>query len=339
MKIKKSELERIIQEEIGLVNGNGSAYGLPGNWAAKVMPEFEIELEEQEDEIYSKLGAFLAKLSDEGHGELAEELDSILFNLQESKVKKVQEGLDETQWGGFVREGKGINYSDVQREYEAILTFLKQDILQKTGAKYVADALEMLANDIRDQVHSPDPYDKDNWAYFDRDSGTQPNLSEAELNENALIDLAMLDYLWKNLGVPGSLDKFINSTRGIDKKIDDWFKNNMKNPLVRGLYKALMLTGPSPGDNYRHDKKWERGELEESVLHALSEEFYSALSEEAKSKAQQRFMGMVNKCQKDGDCASPEVEKAASSMKKKDVKDFAKTKHDGLPNKVPKEEK
>lgn len=75
-------------------------------------------------------------------------------------------------------EGREISYSDVRQEYDAILAFLKQDILQKSGGKYVADALEMLANDVRDEVHSPNPHDKENYAYFDRESGTQPNLSE-----------------------------------------------------------------------------------------------------------------------------------------------------------------
>ena len=60
------------------------------------------------------------------------------------------------------------------------------------------------------------------------------------------------------------------------------------------------------------------------------------LDEEAKSKSQQRFMGMVHKCKTEGDCASAEIEKTADSMKSKDVKDFAKTKHKGLPNKVKK---
>ena len=57
------------------------------------------------------------------------------------------------------------------------------------------------------------------------------------------------------------------------------------------------------------------------------------LNEKAKSKSQQRFMGMVRKCQETGDCASEEVRKAAKSMKKKDAKKFAKTKHKGLPEK------
>ncbi len=54
----------------------------------------------------------------------------------------------------------------------------------------------------------------------------------------------------------------------------------------------------------------------------------------ANSKSQQRFMGMVHKCKKTGDCSSPEVSKAAESMTAKDAKSFASTKHDGLPNKV-----
>tara|TARA_B100002019_G_scaffold80916_1_gene69850 strand:- start:316 stop:1161 length:846 start_codon:yes stop_codon:yes gene_type:complete len=54
----------------------------------------------------------------------------------------------------------------------------------------------------------------------------------------------------------------------------------------------------------------------------------------AVSKAQQRFMGMVRATQK-GEMKnpSPEVADAAASMTKKDAKDFASTKHKGLPEK------
>ena len=59
----------------------------------------------------------------------------------------------------------------------------------------------------------------------------------------------------------------------------------------------------------------------------------------AVSKAQQRFMGMVRAAQK-GEMKnpSPEVQDAANSMKKKDAKDFASTKHKGLPEKKKVEE-
>jgi hypothetical protein len=54
----------------------------------------------------------------------------------------------------------------------------------------------------------------------------------------------------------------------------------------------------------------------------------------AVSKAQQKFMGMVHATQKgDMEAPSKEVEKAADSMSKKSAKDFASTKHKGLPNK------
>ena len=59
----------------------------------------------------------------------------------------------------------------------------------------------------------------------------------------------------------------------------------------------------------------------------------------AKSKKQQRFMGMVHACQKGEKCASPEVAKVAGSIKKKDAEDFASTKHKGLPEKVKKKTK
>ena len=59
----------------------------------------------------------------------------------------------------------------------------------------------------------------------------------------------------------------------------------------------------------------------------------------AVSKAQQKFFGIVRAIQK-GEMAptSPETAKAAAEMKKKDVKDFASTKHKGLPNKKEVEE-
>ena len=57
------------------------------------------------------------------------------------------------------------------------------------------------------------------------------------------------------------------------------------------------------------------------------------LNEKAVSKKQQKFMGMVRAAQKGEGASSPEVAKVASSMKKKDVKDFASTKHKGLPEK------
>ena len=62
------------------------------------------------------------------------------------------------------------------------------------------------------------------------------------------------------------------------------------------------------------------------------------ISEKAKSKSQQRFMGMVRATQKGEKPTSAKVAKVAKSMKKKDVEDFASTKHKGLPEKKRKDE-
>ena len=55
----------------------------------------------------------------------------------------------------------------------------------------------------------------------------------------------------------------------------------------------------------------------------------------SKSKSQQRFFGMVDAYKK-GELKNPgkKIKKAADSMSASDVKDFAKTKHNNLPEKV-----
>jgi hypothetical protein len=61
------------------------------------------------------------------------------------------------------------------------------------------------------------------------------------------------------------------------------------------------------------------------------------IAEKAVSKKQQKFMGMVHAAQKGQRPASGAVAKVAKSMGKKDAKDFAATKHKGLPDKVKEE--
>ena len=65
---------------------------------------------------------------------------------------------------------------------------------------------------------------------------------------------------------------------------------------------------------------------------------YKAVLEKAKSKAQQKFMGMVHSMQKGEKVpgASKELKKAAKDMPKKAAKDYASTKHKGKPEHVKK---
>jgi hypothetical protein len=85
--------------------------------------------------------------------------------------------------------------------------------------------------------------------------------------------------------------------------------------------------------------------VKEAVNDRLSEEGYSLddmmgegkIDEKAKSKAQQKLFGMARAVQK-GELSpskvSPEVEKIAKTVSKKDVKDFASTKTEDLPTHV-----
>lgn len=79
---------------------------------------------------------------------------------------------------------------------------------------------------------------------------------------------------------------------------------------------------------------------EDAVLNLVAEgkvhvsDLPMELQEKAKSKAQQKFMGMVYAAKKGEKPASKEVKKVAKGISKKDAKDFAKTKHKGLPKKI-----
>jgi hypothetical protein len=81
--------------------------------------------------------------------------------------------------------------------------------------------------------------------------------------------------------------------------------------------------------NYLYDKFDESKHQGKKVTGA------DVVAEKAVSQQQQKFMGMVHAMQKGEKVkgASPELKKAAKSMSKADVRDFAKTKHKGLPAK------
>ncbi len=81
---------------------------------------------------------------------------------------------------------------------------------------------------------------------------------------------------------------------------------------------------------------YDQDEAPDEYMESLAQSLNAAITEKAVSKAQQRFMGMVHAAQKGKKPASKEVAKAAKGMGKKDAKDFASTKHKGLPEKKPK---
>jgi uncharacterized protein (DUF1330 family) len=81
-------------------------------------------------------------------------------------------------------------------------------------------------------------------------------------------------------------------------------------------------------------------EMEQMVLNKVEEgaiafeDLPEQLQEKAKSKAQQKFMGMVYAAKKGEKAAGPEVAKTAKGMSTKSAKDYASTKHKGKPEHV-----
>lgn len=71
-----------------------------------------------------------------------------------------------------------------------------------------------------------------------------------------------------------------------------------------------------------------------AVLANLRKEEAESLDEKAVSQQQQKFMGAVYATKKGAKPASPEIAKAAAGMTTKQARDYAATKHAGLPKKV-----
>jgi hypothetical protein len=89
---------------------------------------------------------------------------------------------------------------------------------------------------------------------------------------------------------------------------------------------------PAPEPKAKPAPKRKRSKLDDLIGSIQNEQMQ--IDEKALSKAQQRFMGMVY-ATKSGEmkAPSPEVASAAAGMTTKQAKDFAKTKHKGLPEK------
>ena len=89
---------------------------------------------------------------------------------------------------------------------------------------------------------------------------------------------------------------------------------------------------PTPKAKAKPAPKRKRSKLDDLIGSIQNEQMQ--IDEKALSKAQQRFMGMVY-ATKSGEmkAPSPEVASAAAGMTTKQAKDFAKTKHKGLPEK------
>lgn len=112
---------------------------------------------------------------------------------------------------------------------------------------------------------------------------------------------------------------------------------HVKNPTAGEKKAAKDIKPGVKGYKDRYDmlKSAEKdGRLKEDPFKAR---LHAQVTEKAKSKAQQKFMGMVYAAKKGEPAASPDVAKAAKGMSKKAAHDYAATKHKGKPEHVKKD--
>lgn len=104
-----------------------------------------------------------------------------------------------------------------------------------------------------------------------------------------------------------------------DSDISDFKSDSVANLVseIKKINKSINLLNPLMGEGFSFVEK-------------------DTIEEKSTSKKQQKFFGAV-KAYQDGEVSDDEVSKkvkdAANSMSKKDVSDFASTKHKGLPEK------
>jgi hypothetical protein len=135
-----------------------------------------------------------------------------------------------------------------------------------------------------------------------------------------------------------ALQKAANRTKGIQRAVDK-LEEAETNPKYTGretkdgvwhVFKSGKASSESgPFKSAAECRKWIKQHEDKKLDEA-------EVTEKAKSKAQQKFFGVVRAAQKGEGKATGKAGEAAKSMSKKDVKDFASTKHKGLPEKVKK---
>jgi hypothetical protein len=134
----------------------------------------------------------------------------------------------------------------------------------------------------------------------------------------------------KNKKNEGTVNSVAASAPSTDKKVKSYPSSAKSDNASKG--KNAGKTGVAAQGGVKEDA------YKNKLAAKLAERTFAdkEVVEKAKSKAQQKFMGMVYAAKKGETPASPEVAKVAKGMSKADAKDFAQTKHKGKPEHVKK---
>lgn len=259
-------------------------------------------------EAVSALGDYQANLNPDSSKPLGGKI------VRAHLVKPYKNRKHASRWMGVVDD-----FDDAVKKYprKAVRELGKKD---QWGNKIVQiwenENIELEAANLLDEGMSSSQIAQLKKAYgsIDRINVTGPAYKKAKafianMSKDELMDIAKAKVKWLSQFAASELAK----SHDVKLKAKDYMESVSFSDFRENLEEAKtgLPTGQSTVD-----------EAEE-------------LDEKAVSKSQQKFFGMVRAKQKgEMDDASPEVKKAADSMSKKDVKDFASTKHKGLPEEV-----
>lgn len=122
-------------------------------------------------------------------------------------------------------------------------------------------------------------------------------------------------------------------------KLHEMLKGVSEETGLEGWVQSKITKAADYVDSVYHHLDYET-KFEEQQVKAIESAAYkdalaNRLYEKAESKSQQRLMGMALAYKRgESKTASPAVKELASSMSEKELEKFAKTKHEGLPDKV-----
>jgi len=204
---------------------------------------------------------------------------------------------------------------DINENFKEWLRIAEADVVVTTPTgRYVtkADSVGKKKQDIRNKFRKPaDRKTVDVKRATSIERRFIPRQDEETVNELDAITYHSASAKMADSDKPNKSDRALELRLKGNRKDRKDLEKSWKKGFARGKsYSQMMKQG---GLSYR-----EETEIEEKAV----------------SKQQQKFFGLVRAIQKGEASGSPEAEKAARDMSKKDVKDFASTKHKGLPKKV-----
>ena len=230
------------------------------------------------------------------------------------------------------------------------LAEIEQRLNEELAAfKVVAEAAKWRDPKYKDRLYTQEPGDSDEYDDIDYGYGMRERPSNDPGQKRRMGGVGSkydrTDPLEKGSGIGRTGIKNNINTAGKRKGLPSRDQvSNLKGSIKQAHGKHHKPNLPEQGVAEGKGKKPDfldvdkDGDRKEPMKKALADKKSkkvdeTVVAEKAVSRQQQKFMGMVHAMQKGEKVkgASPELKKAAKSMGRKDAKDFASTKHKGLP--------